>query len=73
MALNATLRKKLDAALATHGRNKISEQQAEEAALALIDGKKTPAQLAEKLGVSTATLKKRLKKLAEGPEQVAAE
>jgi DNA-binding CsgD family transcriptional regulator len=73
MALNATLRKKLDAALAANSRSKMTDAQAEEAALALIEGKKTPAQLAEKYQVSTQTLKNRLRKLTEDPAQVAAE
>jgi DNA-binding CsgD family transcriptional regulator len=73
MALNASTRKKLAAALAASSRSKITDAQAEEAALALIDGKKTPAQLAEKLGVSTATLKNRLRRMSEEPLAVAAE
>jgi DNA-binding CsgD family transcriptional regulator len=70
MALNATLRKKLDAALVASSRSKITDAQAEEAAMALIEGKKTPAQLAERLGVTTQTLKNRLRKLTQDPSQV---
>lgn len=73
MALKASDRKKLNAFLDASSRSKITDQQAEECALALLDGKKTVLQLAEKLQVSAPTLKKRLRKLAEDPEQVAAE
>jgi DNA-directed RNA polymerase specialized sigma24 family protein len=73
MALNASQRKKLAAALDASNRSKLTDDQVEEIALALIDGKKTPAELAETYEVSVQTLKKRLRRAAEGPQAIATE
>lgn len=74
MSLNASNRKKLNAALAASSRSKMTDAQTEEAAVLFIDGKKTKAELAEKYGVSVQTLAKRLHALAEDPAlQAAAE
>ena len=65
MALNQTTRKKLLQALQQSGRIKVTDEQVEAAALAFIDGKKTMDELAEKLGVTSQTLRQRMKQLAE--------
>lgn len=65
--MNATNRKKLKAALQATGRARISDEQVEEAALLLIEGGKTRAEIAGGLGVSVGTLVKRLTALADGP------
>ena len=71
--LNATLRKKLNAALDASSRSKLSDLQAEEAAVALIEGRKTKAELAEKYAVSVQTLTKRLRALGGDPAAIATE
>jgi transposase-like protein len=67
MALNKTDRKKLAQALAATGRRKLSDQDLETAAIALIDGKKTIQELAEKFEVTPQTLRQRLRGLCEPP------
>lgn len=69
MALNATKRKALRAALQATSRSRIADETVEEIAHALIDGKKTLDDFVEKTGVSKQTLKKRLAALAEDPLQ----
>lgn len=71
--LNATNRKKLAQALKLTGRQKVSDEEIEKAALKLIDGKKTRAELAEELGISVQTLSKRLHRLANPEEAESAE
>jgi len=62
--LNVTNRKKLAQALKQTGRQKVSDEELEKAALKLIEGKKTRQELAEELGISVQTLSKRLHRLA---------
>ncbi len=71
--LNATNRKKLALALRQTGRDKVTEEQMEKAALDLIEGKKGRHELAEALGISVQTLSKRLRKMTEPPVAEAAE
>lgn len=70
--LKVSDRKKLEAALRISGRQRISDEQVEGAALLLIEGKKTVQELAEKLQVSAQTLRKRLNALVAPEEQAAA-
>lgn len=65
MALKASERKKLKAALQASSRSRITDEQLEEAAALLIDGKKTVPELAEKYQISAQTLRRHLLSLAE--------
>ncbi len=70
--LKVSDKKKLEAALRTSGRQRISDEQVEAAALVLIEGKKTITELSEKLQVSAQTLRKRMNALIAPEEQAQA-